>query len=103
MLSRGSWLTRLRRPTRRLTTDSNPAHPHLFTTTSATQMAPSATDLQPTPVNGINGTNGLSHVQKQKDRSNLIPFSSRLRDGRALAQDVWSIFKYVIAFNFCPV
>ncbi|THH33661.1 hypothetical protein EUX98_g542 [Antrodiella citrinella] len=27
-----------------------------------------------------------------KDRSNLIPFSSRLREGRALAQDVWSIF-----------
>ncbi|KAF8138605.1 pyridoxal phosphate-dependent transferase [Boletus edulis] len=26
------------------------------------------------------------------DRSNLIPFSSRLFDGRALAQDVWSIF-----------
>ncbi|KAG6840438.1 hypothetical protein C0991_006703 [Blastosporella zonata] len=26
------------------------------------------------------------------DRSNLIPFSSRLREGRALAQDVWSIF-----------
>lgn len=25
----------------------------------------------------------------------IIPFSSRLRDGRALAQDVWSIFKYV--------
>lgn len=30
-----------------------------------------------------------------KDRSALIPFSSRLRDGRALAQDVWSIFKSV--------
>ncbi|CAL1701426.1 unnamed protein product [Somion occarium] len=29
---------------------------------------------------------------KQKDRSNLIPFSSRLKEGRALAQDVWSIF-----------
>ncbi|KAH7887858.1 PLP-dependent transferase [Phlebopus sp. FC_14] len=26
------------------------------------------------------------------DRSNLIQFSSRLHDGRALAQDVWSIF-----------
>lgn len=25
----------------------------------------------------------------------LIPFSSRLVEGRALAQDVWSIFKYV--------
>lgn len=24
-----------------------------------------------------------------------IPFSSRLREGRALAQDVWTIFKYV--------
>ncbi|KAH8830774.1 1-aminocyclopropane-1-carboxylate synthase 1 [Flagelloscypha sp. PMI_526] len=27
-----------------------------------------------------------------KDRSALIPFSARLKDGRALAQDVWSIF-----------
>ncbi|CDO68688.1 hypothetical protein BN946_scf184652.g15 [Trametes cinnabarina] len=35
-------------------------------------------------------TNGV-HTQ-QKDRSNLIPFSSRLKEGRALAQDVWSIF-----------
>ncbi|RPD67036.1 PLP-dependent transferase [Lentinus tigrinus ALCF2SS1-7] len=35
-----------------------------------------------------NGTNGV----QTKDRSNLIPFSSRLREGRALAQDVWSIF-----------
>ena len=38
--------------------------------------------------NGVNGT--------QKDRTNLIPFSSRLKEGRALAQDVWSIFKCVI-------
>ncbi|KAI0638307.1 PLP-dependent transferase [Trametes polyzona] len=29
---------------------------------------------------------------QHKDRSNLIPFSSRLKEGRALAQDVWSIF-----------
>ncbi|KXN86402.1 hypothetical protein AN958_10264 [Leucoagaricus sp. SymC.cos] len=29
---------------------------------------------------------------KPLDRSNLIPFSSRLKEGRALAQDVWSIF-----------
>ncbi|KAJ2920156.1 hypothetical protein MD484_g374, partial [Candolleomyces efflorescens] len=26
------------------------------------------------------------------DRSNLVPFSSRLKEGKALAQDVWSIF-----------
>jgi hypothetical protein len=25
----------------------------------------------------------------------VIPFSSRLLEGRALAQDVWTIFKYV--------
>jgi len=36
----------------------------------------------------INGTNGTA----AKDRSQLIPFSSRLKEGRALAQDVWSIF-----------
>jgi kynurenine aminotransferase len=35
----------------------------------------------------------LSNGPKPQDRSNLIPFSSRLREGRALAQDVWSIFK----------
>ena len=95
MLSRGSWLTRLRRPTRRLTTLPAPARPRFFTTTTATQMAPSATDLQPAPANGVNGTTGQ---KKHKDRSNLVPFSSRLRDGRALAQDVWSIFKYVVVF-----
>ncbi|KAI0796560.1 PLP-dependent transferase [Abortiporus biennis] len=33
------------------------------------------------------GANGI-----HKDRSNLVPFSSRLKEGRALAQDVWSIF-----------
>ncbi|KAJ3488732.1 hypothetical protein NLI96_g2632 [Meripilus lineatus] len=40
-----------------------------------------------TPQEKINGVNGT-----HKDRSNLIPFSSRLKEGRALAQDVWSIF-----------
>ncbi|KAG5648691.1 hypothetical protein DXG03_000037 [Asterophora parasitica] len=30
-----------------------------------------------------------------QDRSNLIPYSSRLKEGRALAQDVWSIFNVV--------
>ncbi|KAF7968883.1 hypothetical protein HWV62_18274 [Athelia sp. TMB] len=30
--------------------------------------------------------------RKPEDRSNLIAFSSRLREGRALAQDVWSIY-----------
>ncbi len=30
---------------------------------------------------------------KPVDRTNLIPFSSRLKVGRALAEDVWSIFK----------
>ncbi|THH13276.1 hypothetical protein EW146_g6924 [Bondarzewia mesenterica] len=35
-------------------------------------------------------TNGVKNGVK--DRSTLIPFSSRLREGRALAQDVWSIF-----------
>lgn len=43
-------------------------------------------------------TNG-THLQK--DRSKLIPFSSRLREGRALAQDVWSIFKYAHHYNSC--
>jgi hypothetical protein len=29
------------------------------------------------------------------DRQTLFSFSSRLREGRALAEDVWSIFKFV--------
>ncbi|PPQ65241.1 hypothetical protein CVT26_000218 [Gymnopilus dilepis] len=36
--------------------------------------------------------NGQSTPPKV-DRSNLIPFSSRLKEGRALALDVWTIFK----------
>ncbi|KDR83595.1 hypothetical protein GALMADRAFT_235859 [Galerina marginata CBS 339.88] len=38
--------------------------------------------------------NGLSNSPKI-DRSNLIPFSSRLKEGRALALDVWTIFSAV--------
>ncbi|KAH9943328.1 PLP-dependent transferase [Epithele typhae] len=38
-----------------------------------------------------NGTSANGNRPAQ-DRSNLIPFSSRLKEGRALAQDVWSIF-----------
>lgn len=33
----------------------------------------------------------------------VIPFSSRLREGRALAQDVWSIFKYISIPVFRPI
>jgi hypothetical protein len=43
--------------------------------------------------NGIR--NGITSTPVKRDRSNLIPFSSRLNEGRALAQDVWSIYKYV--------
>jgi hypothetical protein len=39
--------------------------------------------------------NGIPPPVKLQDRSKLIPFSSRLLEGRALAEDVWSIFKYV--------
>ncbi|PCH41280.1 PLP-dependent transferase [Wolfiporia cocos MD-104 SS10] len=53
-------------------------------------MSPAAS----TPVNGANGVHSLNGVNgaKKQDRSNLIPFSSRLKEGRALAEDVWSIF-----------
>ena len=44
------------------------------------------TDLQPVP------------YALKSDRSNLIPFSSRLRDGRALALDVWTIFRFVVTY-----
>ena len=35
------------------------------------------------------------------DRTNLVPFSSRLKEGRALALDVWTVFKQAI--NPCNV
>ncbi|KAF8974333.1 1-aminocyclopropane-1-carboxylate synthase 1 [Flammula alnicola] len=38
--------------------------------------------------------NGHS-IAPNPDRSNLVPFSSRLKEGRALALDVWSIFSAV--------
>ncbi|CCM04832.1 uncharacterized protein FIBRA_07025 [Fibroporia radiculosa] len=54
-------------------------------------MAPSA-DIH-TATNGANGVhNGVNSLKKYQDRSNLVPFSSRLKEGRALAEDVWSIF-----------
>ena len=37
----------------------------------------------------------LTTTMAVTDRSQLIPFSSRLKEGRALAEDVWSIFKCV--------
>lgn len=43
----------------------------------------------------LNGqTNGDASKQNGA-RSNLVSVASRLEKGRALAQDVWSIFKYV--------
>lgn len=40
-------------------------------------------------------TNGLNDHAKVAP----VPFASRLKEGRALAQDVWSIFKYVRLFH----
>jgi hypothetical protein len=40
-----------------------------------------------------NISNGLQHGAERKPV--VIPFSSRLLEGRALAQDVWTVFKYV--------
>ena len=42
-------------------------------------------------------------VSQQKDRTALIPFSSRLVEGRALNEDVWSIFKCVQTMFFSLV
>lgn len=39
-------------------------------------------------------TNGAASKQNGP-RTNLIPSATRLKDGRALAQDVWSIYKCV--------
>ena len=39
-------------------------------------------------MNGIEGA-----IQPTGHRKNLVPFSSRLKGGRALGQDVWSIYK----------
>ncbi|KZT12818.1 PLP-dependent transferase [Laetiporus sulphureus 93-53] len=41
------------------------------------------------PAHSANGVNG---VKKPQDRSRLLPLASRLKEGRALAEDVWSIF-----------
>ena len=46
-------------------------------------------------------TNGSQNGTQRKPVS--IPFSSRLLEGRALAQDVWSIFKYVPLPHFLSV
>ncbi len=46
-------------------------------------------------------TNGPQDGTHRKPVS--IPFSSRLLEGRALAQDVWSIFKYVPLSHFLSV
>ncbi len=43
----------------------------------------------------VNGqANGAAH-KAGGVRTNLVPFANRLKEGRALAQDVWSIFKCV--------
>jgi hypothetical protein len=41
-----------------------------------------------------NGASGALQHDMDRSKSAVIPFSSRLLEGRALAQDVWSIFKY---------
>jgi kynurenine aminotransferase len=38
---------------------------------------------------------------QSSDRSNLITFSSRLKEGRALALDVWTIFRWVVTICKC--
>lgn len=52
--------------------------------------------LAMSPAAATGYTNGsstaLNGLKKSNDRSNLVPFSSRLKEGRALAEDVWSIF-----------
>jgi hypothetical protein len=35
----------------------------------------------------------MASVNGTLNRGDLVPFSSRLKEGRALAQDVWSLFK----------
>ncbi|KAI0939718.1 hypothetical protein AcV5_001042 [Taiwanofungus camphoratus] len=62
-----------------LTSALRPSFPSRPSTT--TKMSPSAVAQV--------YTNG---VTKHQDRSNLVPHSSRLKEGRALAEDVWSIF-----------
>ena len=49
--------------------------------------------------------NGVSKgLQRDINREPaVIPFSSRLHEGRALAQDVWSIFKYISIPDFRPI
>lgn len=52
-----------------------------------------------TNMGALNGTtNGAA--APTKPRTNLVSVAQRLDDGRALAQDVWSIFKYVSSPRF---
>lgn len=53
-----------------------------------------------TNMGALNGTtNGTTNgaATSTKPRTNLVSVAQRLDEGRALAQDVWSIFKYVSA------
>ena len=55
------------------------------------QAIPSTTTFKRTMA-----TNGhVNGVKQNGTRTNLVSFATRLKDGRALAQDVWSIFKCV--------
>ena len=46
----------------------------------------------------IMGLNG--HAKQNGAPANLVPVAARLEEGRALNEDVWSIFKYVHAHCF---
>ena len=49
----------------------------------------------------LNGQPNGATSKQNGVRSNLVPIASRLEEGRALAQDVWSIFKYVSSHRAC--
>ena len=53
--------------------------------------------------NGVTGANGIpADGSLSTKTASGIPIASRLIEGRALAQDVWSIYKYV-AYCSSPI
>ena len=63
-------------------------------TTSLPRLLRPQTTSSATTLRRTMATNGYVNGVKQTGaRTNLVSFATRLKDGRALAQDVWSIFK----------
>ncbi|EKM59390.1 uncharacterized protein PHACADRAFT_157746 [Phanerochaete carnosa HHB-10118-sp] len=54
------------------------------------------TTVSRTIMGALNGQKNVVVSKQNGARSGLIPVANRLGEGRALAQDVWSVFKCVL-------